>query len=116
MKPRAPRMVKLFVKYSRRSKEAFVYDGLVGTIVYGKTNVPSEAYSHPVVKVLDGGEVVLEIHKEKEYAPRTKAYIDSYSDRLDDYMDALEQATSELNFANQRRIDENNRRYGELHG
>lgn len=114
MKPRAPRMVELFVKYSRWLKEAFVHDGLVGTIVYGKTNVPGEAYSHPVVKILDGGEVVLEIYKEKKYAPRTKEYIGSYSDRLDAYMDALEQTTSELETADRKRIYEYNKRCAEL--
>lgn len=114
MEPRAPRMVELFVKYSKCSEEVFLYDGLAGSVVYGKTNIPDEAYSHPVVKILDGGTLVLEIHREKEYAPRTKAYIESYSDRLDLYMDALERTTSELKRADQIRVDENNKRWKEI--
>lgn len=113
-KPKAPRMVKLFVEYSIRSKEDFICDGLTGSIVFGKTNVPGESYDHPVVKILDGDMVVLEIHKENEYAPRTKAYVEGYSDRLDGYMDALEYAVSDLKTANSDRIDEDNRRRREL--
>jgi len=113
-KPRAPRMVKLFVRYSKRSEESFIYNGLEGSIVYRKTNVPGEAYSHPVVKIVDGNTCVLEIHREIACEPRTKEYVNEYSDRLDVYMEALEKAIVELETANRRRIGEDNKRRKEL--
>jgi len=103
-------MVELFVEHSKLSKAPFAYDGLVGDISFGRTNVPGESYSHPVVKILDGQVVVLEIHKSKDDAPRTKVYVAAYSDRLDSYMDALLEATVSLGRANNARVGEDNRR------
>lgn len=114
VKPRAPRMVDLFVRYSRRSEKAFVYDGLTGNVVCGEINMSGKGYDHLVVEILDGNIAVLAIHKEKEYAPQTKIYNETYSDRLDGYMDALERAISELETTNRRRTDEDNRRRKEI--
>lgn len=108
--PRAPRMVKLFVDYSKLSKEAFVHDGISGNVAYAKHNIPGAGYNYPVVRLHANGVTLLEIHGSPDVAPRTKIYVEEYSDRLDCYMNALLEAVVALDSANEARVDEDNRR------